>query len=100
MPAGKWRVTPAYDLPSSHPYGDTTMALSLQGRRAEDITRRTMLAFAEDIGLRDRAAVAVLDDLVAAVDAWLPDLASLPFDQRRTHRLRRLILDRRQKLAG
>lgn len=24
---GEWRVTPAYDVPSSYPYGDTTMAL-------------------------------------------------------------------------
>ncbi|MGH8960008.1 MAG: type II toxin-antitoxin system HipA family toxin [Jatrophihabitantaceae bacterium] len=29
---GEWRVSPAYDLPSSQPYGDTTMALSIGGR--------------------------------------------------------------------
>jgi serine/threonine-protein kinase HipA len=97
---GEWRVTPAYDLPSSQPYGDTTSALDVQGRRREDITRRTMLAFAADIGLTGRAAASVLDRLVKTAALWLPDLDALPFDERRRHRLRRVIEDRRQKLAG
>lgn len=97
---GEWRVTPAYDLPSSYPYGDTTMALDLQGLRTERITRRTMLAFADAIGLRERAAAAVLDHLVEAVDTWLPDLDTLPFDGRRIHELRRVVIDRRATLCA
>lgn len=30
--AGEWRPSPAYDVPSSQPYGDTTMALPIGGR--------------------------------------------------------------------
>ncbi len=96
---GEWRVTPAYDLPSSQPYGDTTMALSIQGRKREDITRATLLALAEAIGLRPGAAESAIDTLVDAVDDWLPELETLPFDQRRIHRLQRVILDCRAKLA-
>lgn len=96
---GEWRVTPAYDLPSSHPYGDTTMALDLRGVRTERITRRRMLAFAASIGLRERAAASVLDHLVESVDLWLPDLDELPFDERRIHKLRRLVQDRRGRLG-
>ena len=32
LPEGEWRVTPAYDVPSSFPYGDTTMALRVAVR--------------------------------------------------------------------
>lgn len=98
-PRGEWRASSAYDLPSSYPYGDTTMALAVQGRRREDLTRRRMLAFADVIGLRERAAEAVLDHLVDAVDAWLPNLDALPFDHRQVSKLRRVILDRRGKLS-
>ncbi|HUG86654.1 MAG TPA: HipA domain-containing protein, partial [Euzebya sp.] len=95
---GEWRVTPAYDLPSSQPYGDTTMALTVQGRKREDITRTTILQLAEAVGLRSRAAASTIDTLIDAVDGWLPGLESLPFDERRIHRLRRVIIDRRAKL--
>ena len=47
LPDGEWRVTPAYDLPTSHPYGDTTMALSVNGRRREDIGRGDFVALGE-----------------------------------------------------
>lgn len=97
---GEWRVTPAYDLPSSQPYDDTTMALAIHGRTREDITRTTMLAFADAIGVRERAAAAVLDRLVKTTSMWLDDLDALPFDDRRRHRLRRVILDRRRTLVG
>jgi len=39
-PGGEWRPTPAYDVPSSHPYGDTTMALTIDGTDRDDPTRR------------------------------------------------------------
>ncbi len=45
LPDGEWRVTPAYDVPSSYPYGDTTMALTLNGRHREDIGRADFLAW-------------------------------------------------------
>lgn len=60
---GEWQVSPAYDLPSTVPYGDTSLALSLQGR-TRGIGRRHLLAFAEAVGLPERAAVRVLDDLI------------------------------------
>ena len=61
---GEWRASPAYDVPSTVPYGDTSLALSVQGRR-RGISRRHLLAFATDVGLPERAATAALDDLLA-----------------------------------
>lgn len=96
----EWRITPAYDLPSSHPYGDFTMALQLGGRADAGLGRAAFEAFGATVGLRPPAVRRVLAELAAAVDAWIADLDALPFDERRIHRLRRFILDRRSKLAG
>ena len=79
-PDGSYRVTPAYDLPASYPYGDLTMALPVNGKRREDIARRDLVALADALRVPDRAATKVIDDVVARVDAWLPELADLPFD--------------------
>jgi serine/threonine-protein kinase HipA len=60
---GEWRVSPAYDLPSTVPYGDKTMALSLQGRKS-GLSRRHLLDFAATVGLPERVGASVLDDLL------------------------------------
>ncbi|WP_405282512.1 HipA domain-containing protein [Gaopeijia maritima] len=97
-PDGEWRVTPAYDLPSSYPYGDVTMALSLNGRTREDIGRRDFLALAEAVRVRPRAVETALDALVAGVDRWIGGLNELPFDAGRIRKLRRAIEYRRDRL--
>lgn len=97
---GEWRVAPAYDLPSSHPYGDTTMALSVNGRRKEDIGRADFIALGSAVGVRARAVERALDELCDRVDRWIDDLGALPFDSRRVHKLRRAIEYRRRRLLG
>lgn len=95
----EWRVSPAYDLPSSHPYGDHTMALSIAGRSREDIDRETFLEFGEAVGLQRRATGKVLDALADRCALWLGDLDEIPFDRRRIHKLRRAIEYRRARIA-
>lgn len=76
----EWRVAPAYDIPSTLPYGDTTMALTMRGK-ASGLSRRSLLGFADDVGLPGPAAVRVLDRLLAGttdLEAAL-DGADLPF---------------------
>jgi serine/threonine-protein kinase HipA len=99
LPAGEWRVTPAYDLPSSYPYGDSTMALTLNGRDREDIGREDFLALGRTVGLRPRAVERALDELCERVELWIDDLAALPFDPGRLHKLRRAVEYRRHRLA-
>ncbi len=99
LPAGEWRVTPAYDLSSSHPYGDTTMALSINGRNREDFDRSDILALGGAVGLRPRAVERAVDELRERVDLWIAEVDRLPFDDRRIHKLRRAIEYRRNRLA-
>lgn len=79
---GEWRVAPAYDLPSTLPYGDLTMALPIQ-ESVDGLSRAKMLDFASTIGLTTRAATATLDDMLEATATVLSDLRSgaIPFSE-------------------
>ena len=80
---GEWRVAPAYDLPSTVPYGDSSLALPIQGR-TRGVSRRYLLAFAAAVGLPERAAERVLDELLgrlADLEARLRS-GTLPFPQK------------------
>ncbi len=100
LPEGEWRVCPAYDLPSTYLYGDTTMALSLNGRDRENIGRRDFLEAGQILALRIPPVERMLNELLAGVDRWIGDLARLPFDKGRLLKLRRAIDYRRERLAG
>jgi len=96
---GEWRAAPAYDVPSTYPYGDVTMALSIGGTARDSLTRASFVRLGLGLGVPERATGKLLDRLCEAVDAWVGDLPTLPFDERRLHKLGRLIADRRAKLS-
>lgn len=96
---GEWMAAPAFDLPSSHPYGDNTLALSINGKHREDVGRTDLLSLAASVGLPERAAARVIDDVAERSQAWIDRLDQLPFDGRTIHRLRRAVTYRRDRLA-
>ena len=98
LPGGEWRVTPAYDLPSSYPYSDTTMALSVGGENREDIGRADFVALGRAVGVRSRAVERALDEMCGRVEEWIDELTTLPFDEGRLRKLRRAIEYRRDRL--
>lgn len=81
-PEGEWRVAPAYDLPSTLPYDDLTLALPVQGR-SDGLSRRLMLEFAGTIGMTPKAATSTLDDMLDATARVPADLRDgvVPFSQ-------------------
>ncbi len=96
---GEWRVSPAYDVLTTNPYGDHTMALPLEGKVDESIGRSDFVALGEGVGVPPRATERMLDDLVARVDSWIDELTDLPFEPRVVHELRRAIEYRRTRLV-
>lgn len=97
---GEWRIAPAYDLPSSLPYGDTTTALSIGGKDREDIGRADFLALGQRCRVPAKATARVLDELLAAMPSWLDRLGELPFDVRTVHELGRACAYRAARLRG
>lgn len=98
---GEWRVAPAYDLPSTVPYGDTSLALSM-GDRTRGLGRRHLLDFARSVGLPDRAAERVLDGLLQRLVSLDEQIAAgaLPFGERVTRALRKELGYRRRLAVG
>jgi serine/threonine-protein kinase HipA len=98
-PQGEWRVSPAYDLPSTLPYRDLTMALELNGKR-DGLSRCQMLEFAQTIGLAPRAATRIIADLIDATDRMITDLkdGAVPFSQYEIHEWTRRLAARRKVL--
>lgn len=95
-----WEVAPAYDLPSTHAYGDTTMALSIQGRSREDIRRADFVQLGEQCDVPRKATERVLDELLAAMPAWIDRLDELPLDPRKLHKLEQACRYRARRLRG
>ncbi len=72
-PSGEWRVAPIYDIPSTLPYGDTTMALTLQGADS-NLSRKRFTAFGTALGLPLAAIQRTLDDVLTATEPMLDEL--------------------------
>lgn len=96
----EWRVTPAYDVPTSYVYDDHTMALTLNAKRKEDIGRQDFVALGAAVGVRAPAVERVLDELCERVGLWIDALTELPFDPGVLRKLHRAIEYRRRRLEG
>ena len=92
---GMPEVSPIYDIPSTLPYGDTAMALSIQGRK-DNISGKIFRAFCSEIGLNERATESVMRlALEATEDAAEKIITASDFDTRRARDLRRILSHRR-----
>ncbi|MBA3418058.1 MAG: HipA domain-containing protein [Geodermatophilaceae bacterium] len=96
---GEWRPSPLYDVPSSQPYGDTTVAMSIGGRSGVDVTLTDLISLGICLGVPERATRRGIADLLGRLDSWLPDLHQLPFDVGRTRKLGKVIAYRRRLLS-
>ncbi len=96
---GEWRPAPAYDLPSSQPYGDSTMALSIEGRSTGDLGADDFVELGRGLGLPERATRKLLTEVIDGSRMWRDDLDRLPFDVRITRKLSRVIDYRLGRLA-
>jgi serine/threonine-protein kinase HipA len=89
-PNGERRVSPAYDVPTSYPYGDTTMAMSIAGRSGADFGAGDFVTLGSRLGMPERAVRRLLVELASRADPWLDSLGDLPFDRGQVTKLRRV----------
>lgn len=97
---GEWRVSPIYDIPSTLPYGDRRLALTVAGRD-DSLSRKRWLTLANDAGLPLRAAERALGEVLAAtadLDEVLPD--AFPMAPHVLRDVRRVLRTRRAGLEG
>ncbi|MGO1956202.1 hypothetical protein, partial [Microbacterium sp.] len=58
------------------------------------------LALAAAVGIREPAAVRVLDSVADAADAWVEGMDALPFDSGVLQKTKRALINRRRMLRG
>jgi serine/threonine-protein kinase HipA len=96
---GRVELTPAYDVLSSLPYGDRSMALSFDGRD-DNLKRAGFVAFGERHGVRRAATEAILDELCEVAPEWIGRLEAIGLEPRKTADLGRVMRKRRGDLAA
>lgn len=96
---GLTTVAPAYDVPSTVPYGDTTLALPAAGKTS-GFSRRQVLEFARSIGVQPRFAEEALDQQLKATESLESELGSgaVPLDVTRLSMTIKQLRNRRQLL--
>jgi serine/threonine-protein kinase HipA len=85
-PSGRIEMTEAYDLVSTLPYGDRSMALAFEGRE-DQLKRRLFIEFGEKFGVRRQATEAILDALSATLRPVLGTLREIGLEERETRHL-------------
>ncbi|KAB3520762.1 type II toxin-antitoxin system HipA family toxin [Corynebacterium sp. zg254] len=90
-----FELAPVYDIPSTLPYGDHTLALSVAGA-TDNLSGKKFLSFTHSIGLSDRAARTVMDRSLATTEGAAEKIIqATDFDIRRARDLRRVLGKRR-----
>ncbi|RKI04027.1 type II toxin-antitoxin system HipA family toxin [Corallococcus sp. AB038B] len=98
-PDDGFRLSPAYDLLTTLPYGDQRMALKFEGRD-DNLRRAYFIAFGERYGVNAKAVSAMLDKMCVSAEPWLERLEEIGFDTRGTTFLRRTMHKRLGELRA
>jgi serine/threonine-protein kinase HipA len=96
---GLWRLTPAYDILSTLPYGDRAMALDFEARD-DNIRRRDVLAIAGRVGLNERSTLKAITDVCTACANAIHQIGEIGFDERKTEDLKRTMAKRIADLSA
>lgn len=97
---GTAAVSPTYDIPSTVPYGDMTMALSAADKLS-NFSRRQVLELAESLQVNPRVAEGLLDGLLESTETLEEELraGALPLDVTRLRTTVKQLRFRRQLLT-
>ena len=91
-------LSPAYDLLSTLPYGDSHMALAIGGRDRR-LNRAHFVELGESVQVRSRATEAMLARLVKRCGPWLARLDEAGLDPKRGAHLRSTMARRLEQLC-
>lgn len=91
-------VAPLYDIPSTVPYGDHGLALSVAGSK-DNLSAKKFLSFVQDIGLPQKVGLTIIRNALKATERAADRLTALGFDPRRTRDLTRALAWRRRLWA-
>lgn len=83
-------VTPAYDLLSTYVYGDTKMALKMEGRD-DNIKHRDFIALGDRFGVNSAVINSMLKDVTKKIAPTISKLSEIGLDDKKRTHLEKLI---------
>ncbi|MBX7137049.1 MAG: HipA domain-containing protein [Oligoflexia bacterium] len=95
---GRVRLSPAYDLLSTVPYGDLRMAIRMEGRD-DNLKLRDFVAFGERFGLRPTVVQQMLDKLCRPARAHIGRVSQIGFEKKVTEQIKKLAVKRIEELT-
>lgn len=87
------RLSPAYDLLSTIPYGDEKLTLKFEGRD-DNLKRRDFINFANRYKISEKACNKMLDELGDRLESTLNKIEQIGFSERKINHLKKIILKR------
>jgi serine/threonine-protein kinase HipA len=96
---GRIRLAPGYDLLSTLPYGDRSMALQLNGKD-QSFSATDVLQFGAIFGIPERALRASLNRITSKLAAQIPRFQEIGLPQKKRADLERTCLERINGLLG
>jgi serine/threonine-protein kinase HipA len=96
-PSNGFQLSPAYDLLSTLPYGDSKMALKLDGRD-DNWKRKHLIQFGERFGVRGKATELMLDQLIKKAAPFVARFAEIALDSKKTAQLQKVFKKRLKDL--
>lgn len=94
---GEQQLSAGYDLLSTRPYRDRTLAMKFEGRN-DNVKRRHFVEWAERYGVSSRAIEARLDRLTTRARPFLEQLGELQLPLKETRTLKELLTKRLRDL--
>jgi serine/threonine-protein kinase HipA len=91
-------LTPLYDVLSTLPYGDRSLALAMEGRDTH-LKATHFIALGERLGVRAKAVQQMLSQLVTKLAPHAAELGEIGFDAKKTAHLERTMRERLSDLA-
>ena len=92
-------LTPAYDLLSTLPYGDRTMALQMDGRD-DNLKAARFVEFGARHGVRERATLRILEEICDRAPPFVERLEEIGLAPKKTADLMRVMKKRRDHLRA
>ena len=96
---GALQLSPAYDLLSTRPYKDLTLALKFEGRD-DNLKRKDFVEFGKRFGVAPQAIERRFDRLTAQAAPFIPRLKEIGYEPRLTTQLTELMNKRLADLRG
>lgn len=95
----RWELSPIYDIPSTAPYGDKSMALSVENRTS-GLSFKTFIQFAESLGIKEAASRRLIQRILSDTEKLIEECSAIGFDSHRQQQLAKILKNRRLSLSS